>query len=532
MASVKRVDRMFRGYAAICIAATISSQLACGQESFGIREPYEPLMADLPVSFSSFDDTAKELAKKKDLTESDIKKIIDQHLKDKEAEKESKLSDKEKKERDLAMTARWNDGLELQSKNKHFRTHVGGRYQFDTAWFSVPQNVNQNINTPYGDGVDFRRARLRVDGTLYEVHDFAAEFDLVNAIRVRSQPGTVNFFDASVPAPTDLWWSIKELPMVGNMKIGNQKEAIGFEHLVSSRYQPFMERSYNQDTFYGGLYNGFQPGMTIYNTYGEEAGTWNLGLFKPTNNPFGSATGDGDYAITGRITHLWYYENEGRELLHVGVSGRQASAVSQTGVPGRFQTYRTRDAIRSGLSPAWPTPAGITVVGDDQQWANGELVSVMGPWTLQSEYLISGLQDASTAVGGPTTNLVYHGGYIQLMYFLTGENDHYLKKVGFFERVRPHHNFFKPNKCDGGITGSGAWQIGLRYNHLDLNDNGINGGILDNWTAGLNWFWNPNMKWQFNYTATDRKVAAVSNPAINSGSGWIHGFGTRLAFDF
>ena len=78
----------------------------------------------------------------------------------------------------------------------------------------------------------------------------------------------------------------------------------------------------------------------------------------------------------------------------------------------------------------------------------------------------------------------------------------------------------------------GAWQIGVRYNHLDLNDQGINGGILDNWTAGVNWFWNPNIKWQFNYTTTDRDVAAVANPAVSPGSGRIHGFGTRLAFDF
>ena len=80
--------------------------------------------------------------------------------------------------------------------------------------------------------------------------------------------------------------------------------------------------------------------------------------------------------------------------------------------------------------------------------------------------------------------------------------------------------------------GMGAWQIGIRYNHLDLNDQGINGGILDNLTAGVNWFWNPNMKWQFNYSVTDRDVSAVTSPAIATGSGRIHGFGTRLAFDF
>lgn len=38
------------------------------------------------------------------------------------------------------------------------------------------------------------------------------------------------------------------------------------------------------------------------------------------------------------------------------------------------------------------------------------------------------------------------------------------------------------------------------------------------------------MKWQFNYSATDRNVADFASVAI--GSGTIHGFGTRLAFYF
>ena len=532
---------------AIIIVCSVAGGLLFAQQNTAPQLPYQAIgeytysedaaidATGFPVAYGfseSVTPSAEDFAITKGLTESDIKAIIDKHLKEKEADKESKLTDKEKKDRDLAMSAKWNDGLELQSKNKHFRTHIGGRVQFDTAWFDVPQIVNQNINVPYGDGVDFRRARIRLDGTLYEVYEYAAEIDVVNSVRIRNQPGTAGFFDETVTSPTDLWWTIKELPIVGNLRIGNQKEQIGFEHIVSSRYLPFMERSFNQDAFYGGLFNGFQPGAAIFNTYGNEVGVWNLGIYKPTNSVFSSSTGDGDYSITGRVTRLLAYENDGRTLLHLGLSGRQSSAVSQAGVPGRFQTFRTRDAVRSGLSAGWPTPAGITVAGDDQQTANGEIVAVLGSLTFQSEYLINSLQDASATLGGPTTDLVYHGGYVQVLYFLTGENDHYSKKTGAFERVRPHTHFFKPNKCDGGISGMGAWQVGIRYNHLDLNDQGINGGILDNWTAGVNWFWNPNLKWQFNYSNTDRNVAAVTNPAISPGSGTIHGFGTRLAFDF
>ena len=68
--------------------------------------------------------------------------------------------------------------------------------------------------------------------------------------------------------------------------------------------------------------------------------------------------------------------------------------------------------------------------------------------------------------------------------------------------------------------------MGARYNFLDLNDEGINGGLLHNFTLGLNWFLNPNMKVQWNYFLAHRNVL---NPA---GDGFIQGFGTRFALDF
>ncbi len=462
-------------------------------------------------------------------TADEVREIVREELK---AQDEADAKKKKEEEEapyevgtDLNMTAKWNNGLELTSKHKDFRVHVGGRTQFDAGWFSVDENVQNNINLPYGDGVDFRRARLRIDGTMYETIDWAAEYDFVNSLRIRNAAGT-GTTDEAITAITDLWWTFKEVPILGNLRIGNQKEAIGFEHLVSSRYLPFMERSFNQDTFYGGTWNGFTPGIAAFNTWGDEdMGTWNLGLYKPTNNVFGFNANDGDYAVTGRITRLLRYTDEGRHLWHVGLSGRQASTV------GDQTIFRTRGPVRTGLSSIWPVPASTgTLFGDDEQWINGELVGVMGSWTLQAEYLYSGLQDARTAAAGPLGNTAsYHGGYIQILRFLTGEHDHYSKKTGFFERVVPNENAFLVRDADGCLChGRGAWQIGARYNYLDLNDAGINGGVLHDMTYGLNWFLNPNMKMQFNYSATYRDAALAGD----LGDGWIHGWGIRLAHDF
>lgn len=447
---------------------------------------------------------------------------------------EKKPSAPEEKPDPLAMSAKWNNGLELQTKDKNFRVHVGGRYQLDTSWYSADPAVQSNINIPYADGIDFRRARLRVDGTLYKYQEFAAEVDFVNSFRTRNQPVSATnpgFTDNAVTALTDFWWQFNEVPRFGSIRIGQQKEPIGFEHIVSSRFLPFMERSYNQDTFYGGTFNGFNPGIQMFRNYGaDENGVIQLGLFKPANNVYGFNTGDGDYSVTGRATRLLQYCDEGRCVTHVGMSFRQASAVSQAGVPGRLQTFRTRDAIRSGLSADWPVPAGIVLFGDDMQWFNSELAMVRGPWTVQGEYLVSAFHDAGLAFGGPVDpNVTYHGGYIQVLRFLTDDFDHYNKKTGVFERVSPLHPYRMPIG-DSCCTGRGAVQAGVRYNYLDLNDSALNGGILHNFTFGVNWFLNPNMKLQGNYIFTHRDVSDTT--AFPLGSGWIHGFGARIAIDF
>jgi phosphate-selective porin OprO/OprP len=420
---------------------------------------------------------------------------------------------------DLGMSASWNHGLELTTADKDFRVHVGGRTQFDVGWFAAPENVQDNINEPYRDGADFRRGRLRIDGTMYRTIDWAVEYDFFNSFDDDGDSRTVT-------GPTDLWWTFREVPWVGNVRIGNQKPAIGFEHIVSSRFLPFMERSYNQDTFYGGSSNGFVPGISFFDNWGaSDLGTWNLGVFKPVNGVFGSALGDDDFAVVSRLTRLAWYEYGGASLLHFG-----GSVLVEAPADGQI-TFRTRDAIRTGLSVDWPIPATTgDLAGDVLQWFNGELVAVNGPWTLQSEYLVSVYDDAAAIVSGvvqPSVGTaVYHGGYMQLLLFLTGEHDNYNKKTGVFERMIPHRNvYFRRGFV---ASGPGAWQIGARYNFLDLNDATLDGGILHNVTCGLNWFWNPNFKIQFNYMATHRDAPLAGD----LGDGWINGWGVRLAHDF
>jgi phosphate-selective porin OprO/OprP len=118
------------------------------------------------------------------------------------------------------------------------------------------------------------------------------------------------------------------------------------------------------------------------------------------------------------------------------------------------------------------------------------------------------------------------------MYFLTGEHRPYgktaLHSTGAAPtRIVPFRNYYwVPGQGCGNLFSAGAWQIGARYGYIDLTNNGINGGTLNEVTLGLNWFLNPNIKIQWNYDIGHRLAPGATS------NGQYEGFGMRLAMDF
>src|SRR5262245_6560948 len=71
----------------------------------------------------------------------------------------------------LTMTARWNNGLMLESADKAFRVHPVGRVQPDLVFMSAGDRV-QFARGGVGrvdDGVAFRRLRFGFEGTIWKV---------------------------------------------------------------------------------------------------------------------------------------------------------------------------------------------------------------------------------------------------------------------------------------------------------------------------------------------------------------------------
>src|SRR3546814_20736449 len=74
---------------------------------------------------------------------------------------------------------------------------------------------------------------------------------------------------------------------------------------------------------------------------------------------------------------------------------------------------------------------------------------------------------------------VFFGGAVGAGMYMTDDTRSY--RSGMFRGIKV--------KKPVGSGGIGAWQVNLRYDHLDLNDDGIVGGKQDGYMASL--IWNP-----------------------------------------
>lgn len=422
----------------------------------------------------------------------------------------------------VPLQAYWDYGLRFMTDNEKFNLHIGGVGQVDSVYFFGPSDIFAGPGgaaNGIGDAqaTFLRRAILQAEGRIYDRFDFMLQYDFANASNDTSGQQPPSFGNlAGNPAPLNIWLQVRDVPMLGNVRIGNQVKTIGMVNNTSGANLSFMERADNMDAFYGPFDNGYSLGITAQDCNESERLTWRYGIFQPVTDVFGVALDQ--YVLGARVTALPVYENQGQQLIHIGLGYWGGELVQDQ------WRVRVRPELRNGPGYAVPIFADTGEVPGSREYTIApELAMVMGPFTIQAEYAANFLTQAVAPNGENQGTVFYHGGYVEALCFLTGEHQNYDRKEGVFGRVIPKHDFMGDSRdCAGGC---GAWQIGVRYSYVDLNDKAIQGGQLQNWTLGLNWYLNPNMKIQINLLTEYRDMPGVP-------TGWIQGLGVRAAFDF
>jgi phosphate-selective porin OprO/OprP len=224
-------------------------------------------------------------------------------------------------------------------------------------------------------------------------------------------------------------------------------------------------------------------GLMAYDWNADETRTWALGVFAENPNEFGEGYQDrSGVALTGRTTWLPWYEGDpsGPRFVQIGAS----YSYRKLGVTERKFAQTPETIIKEGMSH---TPNFIdtgTIAVDDYHLAGVEAATVLGPFSLQGEYIaLAGSQN------DVDESLFLQGGYIEATYWLTGEHRNFLRKYGIFGPVTPRSPFTGRGVNGGREFGCGAWEAGARLSWIDLNHANIDGGEMTNISLGLNWYY-------------------------------------------
>jgi len=350
---------------------------------------------------------------------------------------------------------KWKNGFQVNSSDGEFKLKFGGRLNADLS-FADPDEAVEGLLGPIEDGSEFRRARLFVSGTIYGNIEFKTEFDFAG--------GDADF--------NDVYVGVLDTP-AGNIRLGHFFEPFSLEQHTSSKYFTFLERA---------LPNVFSParnvGIMFHDTVGDRW-MWAAGVFREADG-FGLSSGDGKLNVTARVAGLPINADGGRKLLHLGLS------LSRKDLGDSL--FRFRQRPEAHLSPRFVDTRSFAAESVDLLAL--EAAVNFGSFHAQGEFMTADA-DAS-ALGDPS----FDGFYVQAGYFLTGEHRPYSLKQAGFGRLKPKSLF-------GRNGGAGAWEIAVRYSTLDLNDQAIAGGELDDFTLALNWYLNPVTRLQINYVTAD-----------------------------
>jgi len=320
----------------------------------------------------------------------------------------------------------------------------------------------------YNNGTAFRRARLGFEGTAFKDFNWKIEADFAG--------NSVNLQDVYVQ-----YSGLKPLEIT----LGQHKAPFGLESNNSDNYNVFLERGMFNNAA-GALTAERRIGLTLAyvsdnftasaNVSGENESISRASTASTTDTP------DEGWGVNGRIT--WEPINQKGRVLHLGAAANWRTDLRTSSGAGTRLNDRPNVRVDGGSIIDSGTIADAT----DAHYVGAEAAGIFGPVTIASEYGKLWVERLGNA---PTAH--FDGYYVYGTFFLTGESRSF--SDGNYSRIKPIHNF-------DGKGGWGAWELALRYDHADLSDTPVlanTGNKASNWTAGVNWYWNPNLKLQFNY---------------------------------
>ncbi len=359
----------------------------------------------------------------------------------------------------------WDNGIiKFKSADGQFMTRFDVRMYINGAYFFENKNHLSN-------GTHLRKGRFAMKTKLWNI--WRAEWDMDIA--------------EGVVEVKDMFFNYVGFHNA-HIKVGHFKAPVGLNELTSSRFLTFAERAYPMLAFKIGRRTGIE--------YSKWGSNWNFrgNVFGQTmdtrKNKTVDETGGG---VAARFAYAPVFAQKYR--IHLGLAGAFINPDDNNNVVA----YNSEPETKIGDVEILDTGNIFDV--DYTTMFGLEGAFKYKNLSFQSEYIHKGLKRMNGA-----KDASFSGGYAFVSYILTGEERPWDETQGEFGQIIPKNNV------------SGAWEVAARYSYLDLSDTkaGILGGMANNYTLGLNWYANANMKIILDYTI-------VQNSDNATGDGFIGG---------
>ncbi len=353
-----------------------------------------------------------------------------------------------------------------------------GRILFDAGTVNAPDSI---VDAGLGFANEARRIRLGASGTIpggfgYKLEaDFAGnEVDLTDALLTYEDGGLT-------------------------MTLGQHNNFQGLEELSSSNDTSFIERAGYTDAF------GFQRRVGISAQYGVSDLLFQAGVF--TDN-IGDLNNDENDSV-GFDLRAVAMPKFGDVQTHFGASYHYrdlGDAISS-------RRYRQRPAVHFTDTRFIDTGKIGDATSETSYGLEAAVIAGRFHATAETHWLTL---NRTGNLAEPT----FFGGAVEAGFFLTDDTRGY--KEGVFKGVKVSNPVGK-----GGL---GAWQVNVRYDHLDLTDGGFTGGTQDAYQASLIWTPIDYVRFLLSYSRLDYSDAAIL--AAGDGDYGVDAFAGRFQISF
>jgi phosphate-selective porin OprO/OprP len=340
------------------------------------------------------------------------------------------------------------DATRYDLKDGVFRFSMGARLQLDTT----AAHEDAQLETDVGDipnSFKARRGRVFAEGRLFRTFDFRLEYDLA-----ADQGFKDAYLDAARYTKYFRW------------RIGHFKEPFSLARQTSAFDLGFIEWALPVPTFSPGR----NLGVMLRHSELNRRLYWAVSATTAGKTTDDNRT-DANLSFTGRLTGLPLMREEGRRLLHLGISATVRDPSGDT------TEYTTRPEAR--FAPFFADTGAINV--DTSTAVALEFAVVSGPTWVQAEWF------GNTTDSAQDDKLEFGGGYVEAGWFLTGEHRLYVTEDAAFGRLTPTRLYRGGNPFRKGSKG-GALEFVGRASTTDLDDGPVQGGKLRNFSLGMNWY--------------------------------------------